>query len=92
MFLIHWLIIGLLMRHSFQYLFERLFATKFRIFIGMLLINSIPGISQQPLYLSAAVIMLKGLSPGAALVLLMAGPKHKAIRANLNVETSVRGI
>jgi uncharacterized membrane protein YraQ (UPF0718 family)/copper chaperone CopZ len=79
----NWLIIGLLIAAFISVLVpDDFFADKIpNDFIGMLLILIIA----IPVYICAtasvpvaAVLMLKGLSPGAALVLLMAGPATNA--------------
>ena len=78
-----WLIIGLLIAAFISVLVpDDFFANKIpNDFIGMLIILAISG----PIYICAtasvpvaAVLMLKGFSPGAALVLLMAGPATNA--------------
>ena len=78
-----WLIIGLLIAAFISVLVpDDFFADKIpNDFIGMLIILAISG----PVYICAtasvpvaAVLMLKGFSPGAALVLLMAGPATNA--------------
>ena len=78
-----WLIIGLLIAAFISVLIpDDFFADKIpNDFVGMLIILLISG----PIYICAtasvpvaAVLMLKGLSPGAALVLLMAGPATNA--------------
>lgn len=79
----NWLIIGLLLAAMISiFIPDNYFANKIpNSFVGMLLALVIAG----PIYVCAtasvpvaAALMLKGLSPGAALVLLMAGPATNA--------------
>ncbi|NOU61522.1 SO_0444 family Cu/Zn efflux transporter [Marinifilum caeruleilacunae] len=89
-----WLIIGLLLAAFISVLIPDDFFASFigNDFIGMLVIL----IASIPLYICAtasvpvaAVLMMKGLSPGAALVFLMAGPATNA--ATITVLNKVLG-
>ncbi|RKE04214.1 SO_0444 family Cu/Zn efflux transporter [Marinifilum flexuosum] len=89
-----WLIIGLLLAAAISVLIPDDFFTSFigNDLIGMLVIL----IASIPLYICAtssvpvaAVLMMKGLSPGAALVFLMAGPATNA--ATITVLNKVLG-
>ena len=89
-----WLIIGLLLAAFISVLIPDDFFTSFigNDLIGMLVIL----IASIPLYICAtssvpvaAVLMMKGLSPGAALVFLMAGPATNA--ATITVLNKVLG-
>jgi len=89
-----WLIIGLLLAAVISVLIPDDFFSSFigNDFIGMLVIL----IASIPLYICAtssvpvaAILMMKGISPGAALVFLMAGPATNA--ATITVMNKVLG-
>jgi uncharacterized membrane protein YraQ (UPF0718 family)/copper chaperone CopZ len=89
-----WLIIGLLLAAFISVLIPDDFFAKFigNDFLGMLVIL----VASVPLYICAtssvpvaAILLMKGLSPGAALVFLMAGPATNA--ATITVLNQVMG-